>query len=134
MTGRALWADPNSDLGPEDLEKAFYACMTQVDLWIEAVNAKMSVEQLVAAKKAEAEAEAAASRAVETEAASGKAAEAEDAGMPAAQLRPADKPVVSTKDMKAPVVGAKRLSGSGSVLSTKRTRRKKPESLGMRDG
>ena len=131
-----LFRSPNSDLGPEHLEKAFYACMAQVDLCIEAINAKISMEQLVAAKKAEAEAEAAASKAAETEAASGKAAEAEagDTGTPAARLQPADKPAVSTKDMKAPVVGAKCLSGSAPTLSAKRTRRKKPESLGMRDG
>ena len=110
--------------------------MAQVDLCIEAINVKMSAEQLVAAKKAKPEAGAAASKAAGTETAYGKAAEAEagDARTPAAQLQPADKHAISTKDMKAPVVGAKRPSGSGSVPSAKHVRRKKPESLGTRNG
>ena len=30
VTGRALWTEANSDLGPDDLEKAFYVCRIYV--------------------------------------------------------------------------------------------------------
>ena len=67
MTSHALWVDPNPDLSPEDLEKVFYACMAQLDLTIEAMNAKMSVEQLVVTKEAEAKAKAVAEAAAALE-------------------------------------------------------------------
>ena len=126
VTGRALWADPNSDLGPEDLEKAFYVCMAQVDVCTEAINAKVSVEQLVATKEAEAKAEAAASKAAK--------AKVGDAVAPTAPPQPVDDPVVSAKDMEASAGGVKRPSGSASAPLAKRARRRKPESLGTRDG
>ena len=85
---------------------------------IEAINAKVSVEQLVANKEAEAKAEAAA----------GKAAEAKvgDAVAPTAPPQPVDDPVVSAKDMEASAGGVKRPSGCAPAPSAKCARRKKP--------
>ena len=54
---RTLAVDPVLDLSIEDMEKAIYACLAQADLALEAMNAHMTVEQLVAAKEAEAKAE-----------------------------------------------------------------------------
>ena len=63
---RFLVADSTLDLSVEGLEKAIYACLAQADLAIEAMNAHLSVEQLIAAKEADAKAKAeAAAKAVE---------------------------------------------------------------------
>ena len=128
MIGHALWADPNYDLSCEDLEKAFYACMVQADLSIEAMNAKMSVEQLVASKEAEAKAKA--------DAATSKAAETKvgDAVAPTAPAQPVGDCAVPTKDLEVPAGGVKRPLGGASAPSVKRARRRKPKSLGTRDG
>ena len=58
MTGHALEVDPDCALSVEDLEKAIYACMAQADLALEVMNAQMTMEQLIAAKEAEAKAKA----------------------------------------------------------------------------
>ena len=102
--------------------------MAQVDVCIEAINAKMSVEQLVATKEAEVKAKA------EMEAAASRAAEAKVGDVVAltANLQPVDDPIISAKDMEVSPGGVKRPSGSASALSAKRTRRKKTESLGTR--
>ena len=92
------------------------------------MNAKMTVEQLVAAKEAEAKAKA--------EATAKKAAEAKvgDVAMLDAPPQPADDPVASAKNVEVSEGGAKLPSGSASAPSAKRARRKKPEALGTRDG
>ena len=97
---------------------------------IEAINAKVSVEQLVATKEAKAKAKA------EAEAAASKVAEAKvgDAVAPTAPPQPVDDPVVSAKDMEASAGGVKRPSGSASAPLAKRARRRKPKSLGTHDG
>ena len=75
-------------LGPEDLEKAIYACLAQADLCIEAMDAKMSVQQLVASKKVEAEASE--NAAMETDAGQAAEAQTESTGTPTAQLHLVD--------------------------------------------
>ena len=104
------------------------ACLAQADLSIEAINAKMIVEQLVATKEAEAKAKA--------ETAASKTAEAKvgDAVAPIAPKQSEDDPVVSAKDVEASTGGVKCPSGSASHPSSKRERRRKPESLGTCDG
>ena len=131
VTGRALWADPDSDLGPEDLEKAFYACLAQVDLCIEAMNVGVSVQQLVAAKEVEAEV---AARKTTEAAASGKSGvKAKVAGAPVGEVRPAGELAAPSKAAKTAVTCMKHSSGGTPASSTKRAR-KKPVSLGTHDG
>ena len=131
MTGHALWADPDSDLGPEDLEKAFYACIAQADLCVKAVNAGLSVEQLMAAKKVEAV--VAATKAAEAEAAGKSGVEAGVAGTPAGSVQLAGEPAASAKATKTAVVGVK-CSLGGTPASSGKSARKKPVSLGTCDG
>ena len=102
----------------------------QADLALEAINAKMTVEQLVAAREAEAEAKAKA----ESSASETAKAKAGDAVAPAAPKQPADVPVISSETAKASAGGVKRPSGDASAPSSKRARRRKPEVLGTRDG
>ena len=128
VTGHTLEVDPDCDLSVSDLEKAIYACLAQADLAVEAMNAKMSVEQLVAAKEAEtkAKADVTASKVVETETG--------DVVAPAALKHPVIDPVVPAKTVVASAGGVKGPSGDGSAPSSKHTRRRKPETLGTRDG
>ena len=88
--------DPNCDLSVEDMEKTIYACLAQADLALEAMNAKMTVEQLVAAKETEAEmkAELAASEIAKAKAGN---VVAPAALAPAVPKQPADVPVVSAE-------------------------------------
>ena len=90
------------------------------------MNAKMTVEQLIAAKEAKAKAELAANEDAK--------AKAEYVVVPAAPKQPADAPVAPTKIVEAPDGGVKRSSGDASAPSSKRARRRKPEVLGTRDG
>ena len=109
----------------EDLEKAIYACLAQADLALEALNAHMTVGQLVAAKEADAKAKA-----------TNKAAEAKfDYAMaPTAPKQPADAHVISSEVVESPAYGVKRPSGDTYAPQSKRSRRRKPEILGTRDG
>ena len=95
---------------------------------LEAMNAKTTVKQLVAAKEAEAKAKA--------ELAVSEAAEAEGGYVvvSAAPKQPTDAPAVPAKVVEAPAGGVKRPSGDASASSSKRARRRKPELLGTRDG
>ena len=93
---------------------------------LEAINAKMTVEQLVAAKEAEAKAESAANETAK--AGSGKVV------APASPKQPTDTSGAPTSVVEAPAGGVKRPSGDASAPSSKRARRRKPEALGTRDG
>ena len=110
------------------MEKAIYACLAQADLALEAINAHTTVEQLVAAKEALAKAKA---ESVAHEAAKAKS---EYAMAPAAPKQPADAPVVPVEAAGSPACGVKRPSGDASIPPSKRSRRRKPEVLGTRDG
>ena len=128
MIGHAPWADPNNELSFGDFEKAFYVCMAQADFAAEALNANMTVEQLVASREAEAKAKADASASETAKATAG------DVATPAAPKQPVDDPVVPAKDVEAPAGGVKRPSDGVPAPSSKRARRRKPEFLGTRDG
>ena len=94
---------------------------------IEAMEAHLTVEQLVVAKEADAKAKAdAASKAAE--------AKSEDAVAPTAPKQPTDAPVDSAEVAESPTCGVKRPPGDTSAPHSKRSRRRKPEILGTRDG
>ena len=92
------------------------------------MSAHMTVEQLVAAKEAEVKAKA--------ESVADKAAKAksERATAPSVPKQPADAPVVPAEAAESPACGVKRPSGDTSAPQSKRSRRRKPEVLGTRDG
>ena len=94
----------------------------------EAFNAKMTVDQLVAAKEAAARAKAEAKAEAEAEAA------IKATRVPTAQLQLAGDLVNTKKEIAAPASGVKRSSGGSSAPSAKRVRRPKPEVLGTCDG
>ena len=98
---------------------------------IEAMNAGLSVEQLMAAK--EVEVEAAAKKAAEAEAMGKSGADAEITGAPIGEVQPSGDLAASSKAVKTTISGVKRPSGGTLAFSAKRAR-KKPESLGTRDG
>ena len=128
VTGHTLEVDPDCDLSVEEMEKAIYACLAQADLALEAINANMTVEQLVVAKEAEAKAKA---ESADNEAAKAKS---EYVMAPTAPKQPADAPVAPAEAAGTPTGGVKRSSGDVSAPSSKRTWRRKPEVLGTRDG
>ena len=114
------------DLNPDDLEREFYAQMAQADLALEAIDADLTVEQLLTAKEDEerTKAEAAAAEAAK--------AKSEQVVEPASQARSSDTPTASTGVASAPAGGVKRSSSGASAPSSKR--RRKPVILGTRDG
>ena len=125
---RTLVVDPVLDSSVDYMEKAIYACLAQVDMALEAMNAHMTVEQLVAAKEAEVKAKA------ESAAIEAAKAKFEYAMAPTAPKHPAGAPIVPAEAVGSPACGVKRPSGDASVPSSKRSRRRKPEVLGTRDG
>ena len=128
VVSHTLAVDPDRDLSVEDMEKYVYAYLAQADLALEAINANMTVEQLVAAKEAEAKTKAVSAA---NEAAKAKC---EYAMAPTAPKQPADAPIAPLEAAGTPAGGVKRSSGDASAPSSKRTRRRKPEVLGTRDG
>ena len=128
MIGHTPEVDSGCDLSVEDLEKAIYACLAHTDLAIEAMNAKMSVEQLVAVKEAETKAKA--------DVTASTVAEAEDGGVvaPVAPKQPVIDLVIPAKNMDPSAGGVKRPSGDVSAPSSKCAQGRKPETLGTRDG
>ena len=116
------------DWNPSDLEKEFYACMAQADLAKDAFKSGLTVERLVTSRETEAKAKADVDTSKTMEAGAG----AEVA--PASPKQPADDPVVSAKGARAPAGGAKHSPRDAPAPPSKRTRRRKPEDLGTRDG
>ena len=123
-----LAVDPDHDLSVEDMEKAIYAYLAQADLALEAMNANMTVEQLVAAKEAEGRTKA------ESAAMEAAKAKSEHAVEPSTLVQPSDTPVAPMRATETPAGGMKRSSSNTSAPSSKRMRRRKPEVLGTRDG
>ena len=128
VIGRAPGGDFIYYLSPDDLEKEFYACMAQVDLAKEAFNAGLTVEQLVTSRESEAKAKADADASKTAEA--GVGAEV----VPASMKQLVDDLIASAKSAEAPAGGVKRMSDDMPAPPSKRSRRRKPEDLGTRDG
>ena len=128
VIGRTSGGDFIYDLNPGDLEKEFYAQMAQADLAMEAFDAGLTVEQLMASKDGEAKAKA--------DADAGKTAEVdvEVEVMPASMKQQADDLAVLVKGAEAPAGGMKRTPDDVPAPPPKRSRRRKPEGLGMRNG
>ena len=126
VIGRASGGDFIYDLSPGDLEKEFYAQMAQADLAMEAFDASMTVEQLMTSKEGEAKADADAGKTAEV----GIEAEV----TPASTKQPTDDLVTPAKGAEVPAVGVKRVPDAVPAPPSKRSRRRKPEDLGTRDG
>ena len=94
----------------------------------EALDAGPTVEQLMALKEGEAKAKADAVARQTAEA--GVGAEV----TPGPTKQPADVPDVPTKGVEAPASGVKRTPDDVPSPPPKRSRRRKPEELGTRDG
>ena len=120
--------DPDYDLSVEDMEKAIYAELAKADLIREAMDAKMTVAQLVASREAEAKAGA--------DADAGKTAEAgaEVETTPASAERPAADLAIPVKGREAPSGGVKRLPDDIPAPPPKCLKSRKPVELGSRDG
>ena len=123
-----LAVDPDHDLSVEDMEKAIYAYLAQADLALEAMDANMTVEQLVASREAEGKAKA------ELAAMEAAKAKSEHVVEPTTLVQPSDAPVAPSRAAEMHAGGVKRSSSDASAPSSKRMRRKKPEVLGTRNG
>ena len=126
VIGHASGGDFIYDLHPGDLEKEFYAQMAQADLALEALDAGLTMEQLMTSKEDEERTKA--------EAAAAEAAKAkpEQVVVPASLARSSGTTTASTGIASAPTGGVKRPSSGGPAPSSKR--RRKPLTLGPRDG
>ena len=94
VVSRILETDLDHVSSVEDMEKAIYAYLAQTNLALKAFDAKMTVEQLIAAKEAEAKADAAASEIAK--------AGAGEVAAPSAPMQPAGAPVAPTKASETP--------------------------------
>ena len=128
VIGHASCGDFIYDLNPGDLEREFYAQMAQADLALEAFDAGLTVEQLMASKDGEATAKAGADTEKTAEAGAG----AEVA--PGPTRRPVDASVVPAKGSEPPTSSVKRSPDDAPAPPPKRQRRRRPEGFGTRDG
>ena len=128
VIGRAFGGDFIYDLSPNDLEKEFYARMAQADLAKEASNAGLTVEQLMTSREGEAKAKADADTSKTAEV--GVGAEV----TPGSTKQPAGDPVVPAKGAEEPVGSGKCKPDDAPAPPPKRSRRRKLEDLGTRNG
>ena len=128
VIGLASGGDFIYDLSPDDLEKEFYAQIAQADLALEVFDAGLTVEQLMTSKEGEAKAKA--------DADARKTAEVgvEAEVTPASPKQPTDDFVTPAKGAEAPAAGVRRVPDAAPAPPSKRSRRRKPEELGTRDG
>ena len=122
MIGYAPGGDFIYDLGPGDLEREFYAQMTQADLASKEFDAGLTMEQLMTLNEDGERTKA------EPAAAEATKAKSEQVAVP-----PSDAHIASIGVVDTSTGGVKRSSSGASAPSSKRQRRK-PVVLGTRDG
>ena len=126
VIGHVLGGDFIYDLNPSELEREFYAQMTQAVLALGASDADLTVEQLLAAKEDEERMKA------EASAAEAAKAKSEQVVEPASQARSSGATTASTGVASAPSGGVKRSSSGVPAPSSKR--RRGPVILSPHDG